>query len=125
MPQHGPVTGVAAAAARLLLLLLVVVGLLRPAAAQPRAMPGRAPRDCGAVGQGCCPQCQPDVPLTACDQWSCKDSQCYMFGSEGGLPPDGGEGFPMICLKTPKGCGKEGGPCCFNAEPTSAFCVLE
>ena len=83
-------------------------------------MPTSAPKKCGAVGQGCCPQCQPDVPLSACDQWSCSDgAQCFMFANKQGLPPDGGEGFPMICLASPKACGKEGGPCCYNSDPAS------
>ena len=99
----------------------VLLAVAAPGArAQPRAMPKAGPKTCGAVGQGCCPQCQPDVPLSACDQWSCSDgAQCFMFANKQGLPPDGGEGFPMVCLASPKTCGKEGGPCCYNSDPAS------
>ncbi|KAI8468958.1 MAG: hypothetical protein J3K34DRAFT_425409, partial [Monoraphidium minutum] len=90
------------------------------AGAQPRAMPKRAPKTCGGLGQKCCPECPPDTPLTACDQWSCSDgTQCYMFANQQGVPPDGGDGYPMLCLATPKTCGREGAPCCYNSDPAS------
>lgn len=31
----------------------------------------------------------------------------------------GGDGFPMVCLATPKGCGKEGSPCCYSSDAAS------
>lgn len=31
----------------------------------------------------------------------------------------GGEGFPMVCLASPKDCGKEGKACCYNSDPAS------
>jgi len=99
----------------------VLLALAAGAAAQPRQMPGRGASNCGGIGQKCCPECPPDTPLTACDQWSCtNNAQCYMFAGEQGLPPDGGEGFPMVCLSTPKTCGQEGQPCCYNSDPASA-----
>jgi hypothetical protein len=45
----------------LLLLLAIACGA---ADAQPRAMPRRQKRDCGAVGGECCPECMPDIPLS-------------------------------------------------------------
>jgi hypothetical protein len=31
----------------------------------------------------------------------------------------GGDGFPMVCLASPKNCGQEGQPCCYNSDPAS------
>lgn len=48
-------------------LWVAAIALLATAAvveAQPRAMPKKAPKTCGGVGQNCCPQCPGDVPLT-------------------------------------------------------------
>jgi hypothetical protein len=77
----------AAALAASALLLLAATG----AAAQPREMPGRGGGgSCGAVGQRCCPKCQPDVPLSACDQWACNNgAQVRLHPAEQAAPPGG------------------------------------
>jgi hypothetical protein len=51
------------------LAVAVLLATAAGAGAQPRVMPGRRPKDCGEVGQKCCPECPPGTELSGERRW--------------------------------------------------------